>query len=205
MPLPPPVTLLLIALNVGVSMLAFSQASGPNRHRFVFIPYRVARGEDLPGLFLSHLSHADGGHLLVNMLGLYFFGPVLEHGLGAAPLLLTYVAAAAVASIAVFVLRRSDPRFRVLGASGSVSGVLFGAIVLAPGMDLFLLFLPIPIPAPIFAVLYVVLSSYFMGRTGSRICHEAHVGGAVAGLALAGLLAPQGFEPLVRRVLELVG
>jgi membrane associated rhomboid family serine protease len=203
MPLPPPVTLMLIIANIAVSLVAFSR-SGADRNAFVFSPYQVAHGRNIPGLFLSHLSHADGGHLLVNMLGLYFFGPVIEKGLGAGMLLVIYLAAAVLATAAVFLIRRNDSRFRVLGASGSVAGVLFAAIVLHPGMDLYLMLIPIPVPAPVFAVLYIVLSSYFMGKTGSNVCHEAHVGGALTGLVLAGLLAPRGFEPLLQRIRDLI-
>jgi membrane associated rhomboid family serine protease len=204
MPLPPPTTLLILVANVAVSLLAFSRTGALGRDAFVFVPYQVARGRNLRGFALSHLSHADGGHLLVNMLGLYFFGPVLERGLGPHALALVYVLSGLLASAAVFVIRHKDPRFRVLGASGSVAGVLFAAIVLRPDMDLYLMFVPIPVPAPLFAVLYVVLSSYFMGRTGSRVCHEAHVGGAVTGMLLAGVMSPFGFSRLLARVGDLL-
>jgi membrane associated rhomboid family serine protease len=202
MPIPPPVTLLLLVVNVAVSMLAFAKAGALGRDAFVFVPYQVARGRNLRGLLLSQFSHADGGHLLVNMMGLYFFGPVVERVLGPVTMAVVYAASGALASAAVFVLRHRDPRFRVLGASGCVAGVLFAAIVLRPDMDLFLMFVPIPIPAPVFAVIYVALSSYFMGRSGSRICHEAHVGGAVTGMLLAGFMAPSGFRPLFERIGE---
>jgi len=198
-----PVTLVLIAVNVVVSMLGF-RATGADRDGFVFIPYRVARGENLRGMWLSHLSHADGNHLMVNMLALWFFGPVVEQHLGPVQLLIVYVASGALATTAIFVLRRRDPRFRALGASGSIAGVLFAAIVLRPEMNLSLMFLPIPIPAPIFAVLYLALSSFFMGRKGSRVCHEAHIGGAVAGTAIAAVLAPHGLAPLMARLVRLV-
>jgi membrane associated rhomboid family serine protease len=137
---------------------------------------------------------------MVNMLALYMFGPVIERTLGALSLLLVYVAAGAFATAATFLLRKNDPRFRSLGASGSTAGVLFAAIVLRPQMRLSLLFLPVSVPAPLFAVLYVVASSYLMGRKGSRICHEAHVGGALAGLVIGGLLSPHGFAPLLKSV-----
>ena len=198
-----PVTLVLIAINVVVSILGFG-ARGTRRDDFVFIPSRVARGRNVLGMFLSHFAHADSGHLLLNMMGLYFFGPVIETALGPAALLVIYVIAGALATAAIFALRHKDIGFRALGASGSVAGVLFAAIVVRPAMDLFLLFIPIPVPAPIFAVIYVALSSYFMGRQGSRICHEAHVGGALAGALMAGLLAPHGFAPLLHRVKELI-
>lgn len=198
-----PVTYALIALNVVVSLVGFS-ATGKRHDQFVFIPYRFARGENVLGMLLSHLSHADTGHLLVNMLGLYYFGPVIERRLGSGALILVYVLSGVIATTAIFLVRRSDPRFRALGASGSTSGVLFAAIVLVPEMSLYLMFVPIPVPAPIFAVLYVALSSFFMGRQGARVCHEAHVGGALSGLAIAALLSPRGLEPLIHRISHLL-
>lgn len=198
-----PVTYALIALNVIVSVFGF-MAQGEQRDGFVFIPSRFARGQNVQGMFLSHFSHADAGHLAMNMIALWGFAPILELSLGPASLLLVYVAAGVVATTSIFLLRRKDRRFRALGASGSVAGVLFAAIVLRPQMRLSLMLLPIPVPAPIFAVLYIVLSSWFMGRQGSRICHEAHVGGALAGLIIGGMLAPHGFAPLLYRIHHLL-
>lgn len=194
---------MVIALNVVVSLLRFV-ASGTTRERFVFVPYRFARGENTEGMLLSHLSHADVSHLLVNMLGLYYFGPVVEHSLGSARFLLVYVLSGALATTAIYLIRKNEPRFRVLGASGSIAGVLFAAIVLRPQMSLSLMFLPIPVPAPVFAVLYIVLSSYFVRQQGSGVCHEAHVGGALTGFALAALLAPHGLAPLIARIARLM-
>lgn len=198
-----PVTLAILALNIVISLVGF-RASGSEHERFVFIPHRFARGENVQGMLLSHFSHADFGHLFVNMMGLYYFGPVIERMLGSLQLLLIYVLSGAIATAAIFLVRRHDPRFRALGASGATSGVLFAAIVLVPQMSLYLMFVPIPVPAPLFAVLYVALSSFFMGRQGARVCHEAHVGGAVAGLALAALLAPRGLSPLIFEIRRLL-
>ena len=190
-------------VRVVVSMFAF-QATGAKHDRFVFIPYQVARGQNVAGAFLSHLSHADFSHLFVNMFALWTFGPIVERRLGPSGLLIVYIGAAALATAATFMIRKHDPRFRALGASGSTAGVLFAAIVLKPQMRLSLLFLPIMIPAPVFAIAYVLVSSYVMGRQGSRICHEAHVGGALGGLVLGGLLSPHGFGPLVQSIHRLL-
>jgi membrane associated rhomboid family serine protease len=117
-----------------------------------------------------------------------------------------YVASGLAAMLAVFLLRRNDPDYRVLGASGAVTGVLFAAIVLVPDMRIALLILPIPVPAPLFALLYLGLSTFFMSRGDmTRVSHEAHVGGALAGLALGAALSPEGFAPLIDRVRQLAG
>ena len=49
---------------------------------FFFSPSEVSAGRNYQGMLLSHFAHADGAHLLFNMLTLYSFGPVVEQGLG---------------------------------------------------------------------------------------------------------------------------
>jgi membrane associated rhomboid family serine protease len=135
---------------------------------------------------------------------LYFFGPVVELGLGAVTMLLIYVSAGIFSTLFVYYLHRADPGYRALGASDSVTGIIFAAIVLLPGMSVYFFVVPVPIPAPLFAVGYIVLSTYFMRRGGGHISHEAHLAGAVSGLLLAGLLAPGGFGPLLHRIQNLL-
>lgn len=197
------VTFLLIAVCVAVSLVGF-WALGRERYRryFVFAPSAAAKDRSAVGAVLSHFAHGDVGHLLVNLLALYFFGPAVERALGPAPYLLLYAVSGAVGTFAVWLLRRDDPRHRALGASGSIAGVVFASVVLAPSSRIFLLIFPVPIPAPIFAVLYLVVSSLSMGRRDG-VAHEAHIGGAVAGFALAGLLFEGGFAPLLRTVEQL--
>lgn len=196
---------LLIGVNVLVSMLAFSAAKGGVSKRFLFIPSDVAAGRNIGGMLLSNFSHADMGHLLFNMLSLYFFAPVVEYGLGGLGLLAIYVVSGICASIFIFYFHRHNPAYRALGASGSVSGVIFASIVLQPSMSLYFFLVPIPIPGPVFAVGYIFLSTFLMRRGGGGISHEAHIGGALAGFLLAGLLYAPGFNPLLERIVHLFG
>ena len=194
-------TYLLIGINVLVSLIGFSRMNSVGGDSmFFFSPSEVSAGENYEGLLLSHFAHADGSHLLFNMLTLYSFGPVVELDLGSLSMLLIYVSAGIVSTLFVYYLHRSDPRYRALGASDSVTGIIFAAIVLRPGMSVYFFYVPIPIPAPLFAVGYIVLSTYLMRRGGGHISHEAHIAGAISGLLLAGLLAPGGFGPLLERI-----
>ena len=172
---------------------------------FVFSPSEVAVGKNYQGMVLSHFSHADGAHLLFNMMTLYFFGPVVEEGLGAPMMLLIYVLSGVVSTVVVYYRHRFDPTYRALGASDSVTAIIFAAIVLLPGMSVYFFILPVPIPAPLFAIGYILLSTYFMRRGRGHISHEAHLAGAVCGLLLGGVLAPNGFSPLIGRIQDLLG
>jgi membrane associated rhomboid family serine protease len=198
-------TYLLIGINVLVSLIGFSRMnSASGGSRFFFCPNEVSAGRNYQGMLLSHFAHADSNHLFFNMLTLYFFGPVVELRLGALGMLLIYVSAGIAATLFVYFLHRADPGYRALGASDSVTAIIFAAIVLLPGMSVYFFFVPVPIPAPLFGVGYIILSTYFMGRGGGHISHEAHVAGAISGFLLAGMLAPGGFGPLLHRIQDLL-
>src|SRR6516162_9379496 len=76
-------TYLLIGINVLVSLIGFSRMNSvAGGSMFFFSPSEVSAGRNYQGMLLSHFAHADGAHLLFNMLTLYSFGPVVEQGLG---------------------------------------------------------------------------------------------------------------------------
>ena len=198
------ITYAIIAVNVAISLWAFSvlKSRGDFR-RFVFAPFEAAHGRNLAGIFLSHFSHGDLWHLFFNMLTLFIFGPVVESALGL-HMLTVYIAAGLAATALIFLLRRGNPDYRVLGASGCVTGILFAAIVVNPEMSVSFLVIPVPIPAPLFAVLYIVYSTFLLDRQVGNVSHEAHLAGAVSGFLLAGLLYPYHFAPLIERVQRLL-
>jgi len=194
-------TILLIAVNVIVSLIGFSMMNRSGQgDMFFFSPSEVSAGRNYEGMFLSHFSHADPGHLIFNMMTLYFFGPEVENGLGVFGMLAVYILAGICSTVVVYYRHRNQPGYRALGASDSITGILFAAIVLVPEMRVSFMFLPIPIPAPIFAVGYILLSTYLMQRGRGNIGHEAHLAGAFTGLIVAGLLSPYGYAPLVETV-----
>ena len=80
---------------------------------------------------------------------------------------------------------RRQPYYSAIGASGGVSGVLFGTIALDPHIGIMIMFIPIPIPGWIFAIAYLAYSIYGMRRTLGNVGHAAHLGGALVGFVLA--------------------
>ncbi|HKP94220.1 MAG TPA: rhomboid family intramembrane serine protease [Fibrobacteria bacterium] len=202
----PVITYALIALNVAISLWGFSalKRGGGAFKRFVFAPFETARGRNPESVFLAQFSHADGWHLFFNMLTLYIFGRVVERAMGIHMLTL-YAASGLAATLLIFLLRRDNPDYRVLGASGSVTGILFAAIVIDPGMSITLMILPVfPIPAPLFAVLYILYSTFLLDKQVGNVAHEAHIAGGLAGFLLAGFLYPEHFAPLLERVQRLL-
>lgn len=135
--------------------------------------------------------HAGFTHLLLNMLGLWFFGTVLERVWGANRLLIFYVACglgAAVISQLIDQFVFGQIGGRMVGASGAIYGILVAFAYYFPNQKIMLIFLPVPIAAKVFvpALLLIDLSAGVTGFSifGANIAHFAHIGGALVGLMI---------------------
>jgi membrane associated rhomboid family serine protease len=197
------ILLVLVAVNVLVSLAGF-RAFRPDgdpkaAEAFLFIPHQVARGENGRGLLLAHFSHGSLMHLLFNMFALYSFGGPVLNAVGPWHFLLIYAVAGFGCDLVVFALHQDDPTYKCLGASGSVFGVMMAAVVLDPTTAIAFVFVPVPIPGPVFMLGYIAIALVLiMRKHRGGVSHEGHLGGAILGLALTGVLAPRGLQPLVR-------
>lgn len=171
--------------------------------RWMFMPYRCKNNNENYRIFSHILIHADWTHLIFNMFSLYFLGQVLlghpqcqyfvngncglteEFGEVTAQVhfLILYVLGGLFATLIPYIRQYDNPNYRALGASGAVSAVVFGSIMWAPNMELQLLFIPIPIKAYIFGPLYLLYEFYASKKGNTGIAHDAHIGGALFGIA----------------------
>ncbi|MDN5862278.1 MAG: rhomboid family intramembrane serine protease [Salinisphaera sp.] len=183
------VTLALIALTCVLSYAAFGNRS--MLERLLFWPPAVARGQ-LDRLITHGFVHADGSHLLFNMVTLFFFGSAIEPfftgAIGIAGFVCFYLSAILVAIVPSWLAHRNDPGYRSLGASGAVSAVLFIYILMAPWSILYVFF--VPVPAIVFAAVYIGYSFYAQGRAADNINHSAHLWGGAYGVAFALVMEP---------------
>jgi membrane associated rhomboid family serine protease len=150
-------------------------------------------------MLLAHFSHGSVMHLAFNMIALYSFGDSVLSALGPGRFLLVYALAGLGSDLVVFALRKDDPTYRCLGASGSVFGIVAAAVVLDPTTSILLFFVPVPIPGPVFLLGYAVIAVVLIAqKRRGGISHEGHLGGAILGLVVTALLAPEGLDPLVQ-------
>ena len=173
------VTLLLIAVNVVISVAAFSNQK--IMEVGLFMPYRTVRRNTWYELITSGFLHGGFTHLAFNMITLFFFGPVLEQNIGQTQFVILYFTGLIASSVPSLIKHKDNPDYATIGASGAVESVLFAFIVIYPFEKLYLLFIPIGIPAILFGFLFVGYSIWASKKEG-KINHEAHIAGGAWGL-----------------------
>jgi len=202
----PPVTLTLLVVNVVISLAALF-ADPRLLGRFSFKPFNVLEQKEWYRMITGAFLHGGLGHLFLNMYVLYNFGglleagapgsgyPLLEEGLGTVKYLIVYFGSALTAHLLPLMKYKNDPNYSAVGASGAISGLLVAFSLAAPMWGVGLIFIPVFVPAIIFAALFIGFS-WYAGRSEKirgfgNIAHEAHLGGALGGLFLTILLFPR--------------
>lgn len=175
-----PVTFFLLAANIAIFLLQ-TQAQDGLLTRYALWP--LSEGFQPWQVITSAFLHGGMFHLAVNMLGVWTFGRELESAMGSSRYLQLYtVSVLSAAATQLVAVSFGDP-VPTVGASGGLFGLLAAYAILFPRRKLLLLFPPIPLPAPVFVVLYAAFELY-AGVTGtlSGVAHFAHLGGLVGGL-----------------------
>ena len=187
--------LILIVLIIVVSIVGFT--SQRFLERAILRPYLVAQHRGYAGLLTSGFVHADLGHLLFNLITFYSFGFPLERVIGTTHFLVLYFAALLISGMGTTLKHHDDPNYASLGASGAILGVLFASILYFPHSRLLIFPWPLPIPAPLFAVLYLAYTYYSSRRARGRINHDAHFFGALTGIAFVAATDPHRLSDLL--------
>lgn len=181
------ITLVIIVITCLVSVPAFYNQNIKNE--LIFYPPAISEQNQWYRFLTCGLIHADVPHLFFNMYTLYMFGDAVEGSFagifgaeGKLLYILMYVTALVACLLPTYFKHKDNPYYSSLGASGAIAAVVFAFIFLNPSVSMYLLFLPIPLPAFIFGVLYLVITSYLARRGGSGINHSAHLWGSLYGI-----------------------
>lgn len=190
------ITFSIIAITSAVSLAALFM-NPKLQERGMLRPYRAVREKSWYELFTSGFLHANVLHLFVNMFVLLFFGMELERVLGPIHFVTLYVSGILASAIPTLIKFKDDPRYATLGASGAVGSVLFAFIFLFPTEKLILVLLPIPIPAWLFAILYLIYSIYESKKRRGKVNHEAHITGALWGIIYMIIFVPNSIDHIL--------
>ncbi len=202
------VTLIIVIITCLVSIPAFT-----NRQlfdQFKHHPYTEKREKQYYRWLTSGFLHGSWMHLGFNMYVLYGFGGSVEmefqssfgSTLGSVLFLLMYLFTIILAATPTYFKHLNNSNYSAIGASGGVSGVLFAFILFDPWNSIIFIFLPIPIPAIVFGILYLAYESWAAKNSRDNIGHDAHFWGAIAGFLITIAFKPTIFLDFVNELVE---
>lgn len=191
----PYITYAILVITILFSVINMQNTSV--KMRFMFNPYSIHHRREWWRFFTHGLLHADGFHLIFNMLALYSFGEFVEfkyidefHEVkGYICYALLYVGALFASSTYSYERHKNNIHYNALGASGAVSAVIYAAILFNPTGQISFFFFPMP--SWLFGIAYLVISYVLARRGNTLIGHDAHFWGAVYGLVFTLVLKPE--------------
>jgi len=201
---------LLIYIIIGFTVL-FSYKGFQDRnffYKYDFDPYQI-KNQNQYYRFVSHaFLHADWTHLFFNMFVLWMFGKsalrnfeYFSGDIGVFYYILLYFCGILFATLTTFKKYQDTPNYHSIGASGAVSAVLFSYIVFQPMQELRLLIFPFfGLPSVVWGVAYLVYSHYQSQKNSDHINHDAHLWGAVFGIAFTLIFVPESFGNFIAQV-----
>ncbi|MBN8702429.1 MAG: rhomboid family intramembrane serine protease [Bacteroidetes bacterium] len=204
------ITYIIIGITILASILAFQDRAIFSK--YLFNPFVINEQKQVYRFLTHAFIHADWMHLIMNMLVLYSFGQTLETVYFPAVFELPkasmyyvflYLLAILVSALPSFEKNKHNSYYSSVGASGAVSAVVFSCILIDPTQKIIFLFLPFPIPAVVFGLLYLVYSWYMSKKGTDNIGHDAHFWGAVFGFVYTLLLKPSLFLSFVYQTKQL--
>jgi membrane associated rhomboid family serine protease len=194
------ITYFIIGINVVLSLYCFSKQEVLDK--LLFSPYQIKEDKSQYFRFISHaFIHKDAGHLIINMLTLYFFGTELEHIFSSTEYIVFYLLAILFSSLPSYQSNKDNPNYRAVGASGAVCAVMFALVLYSPWSVVYINFF-IPIYFILFAVGYLIYSNYKIKNSNDQIGHEAHMWGSIFGIAFTLITHPISMSIFMEQIKE---
>ena len=203
----PTVTRYLLVANLIVFLLtSILMRSGIDLNAICGLHYFGAESFHWWQPFTYMFLHADLSHIFFNMFAVWMFAPMIEQQWGERRFLVYYLVCglgAALAQEIVWMLMLDNMSatysaetlahyayyMNTIGASGAVFGILFAFGWLYPDVPMFIIFIPVPIRARTFVIIYALIELFaglgsVAGISADHVAHFAHLGGFLFGWLL---------------------
>ena len=189
------ITIIIIVITVFTSWKSLDNSDITVKYNFS--PYRIRYFSEYYRFISYAFIHASWEHLLFNMFSLFFIGFSLENELKLlynqyfyVIYLTLYLTAIPISTLYSFYRNNKNAYYSSIGASGAVSSIVFGLILLNPTTKFYLFALPIGIPAYIFGIVYLASAFYLSKKNNDNIAHDAHISGAIWGIIFLIIINP---------------
>ena len=181
----------IIFANFVISVRGLSNTSFLARYGLV--AEKILLGKEYGRLWSASWVHARWSHLLLNTLVLFCFGYGVNWQINVADFLFLFLMSQIGGNLVALFVYRNDRsgQHDAVGAAGGVSGVLFASIALFPSLTVSLPGLEHALPVWPLAIVFLSVSIFTLRPYSSTMIHDAHLGGAITGLLLTPLIAPE--------------
>lgn len=202
-----PITLIICIATGLVSWRAFENTS--LLQKLLHHPYSVKHKREYYRLVSHALVHSGGLHLFFNLFVFYSFGRAIEmifkikygEGTGSLLFIALYVLGVVVAAAPSMRKHADDYSYSAVGASGGVSAVLMAFMIMNPTAQIAFFFF-IPMPAFLAVFVFFILERLMEKSGRTNIAHDAHIWGALFGIAFITLLDVNYLVDFIRQVRE---
>lgn len=199
--------IILIVIIVILSLVCFKDNN--LRSKLIHNPYKAFKYKEYYRLLTSGFIHADYLHLFLNMYAMYLFGGAVETyfqyyfgSLSSMYFIGLFFLGIIIANLPDFFQKKDMPYYNSLGASGGVSSIVFASIILSPLTKLMIFPIPLPMPAYVFAAVYIGYSVYMNRRQSDNINHMAHMWGGLWGVVYMIIIYPQSIANFYNQILS---
>jgi len=192
------ITIFIIIVTVSISLYTMQKPHLLNK--LMMNPYAIATQGQYYRMITSGFIHRDHMHLIFNMFSFFFFGRQLEYifqeifgSLGNFHFIAIYLLGIVISDIPTVIKNRKNEHYNSLGASGAVSAVVFACILFLPLQDV-CIYGVLCFPGVVLGVLYLIYSYYSSKKSKDTINHDAHLYGALFGIAYCLIWYPRSLD-----------
>ncbi len=184
----------ILVLLAAIALISYRAIKDPLLfNRLKFNVSAVENGEYYR-LLTAGFIHVDYNHLFFNGFTLFIFGGNALYGLGTLNFILLYLISLLMGNGLAYYYHKKNPYYTAVGASGAIMGIVYSSILMFPEMELAFIFFPVPMPAYVFGVGYLIYTLFGIKSQNDGIGHTAHFGGAIGGIICTLVFDPFVFE-----------
>lgn len=202
------ITLTIGIIIVTVVISLYTMQKPRVLHGLMMNPYLISTRGQYYRLITSGFIHRDHMHLIFNMFTFYFFGTQLEYifheifgSFGSVHFMALYISSIVVSDFPTVFKYRKNEHYNSLGASGAVSAVVFACILFLPLQNI-CLYGVLCFPGVVLGFVYLAYSFYSAKKSKDGINHDAHLYGALFGVAYCLIFYPDSLRIFLEQMGE---